>query len=213
MHQPNRPHDLSFPYNNRSLILGWRTLFFDEGEYVPDPSKSAEWNRGAYLVQGLGHCAMCHSPINALGGNSQSKAFEGGLIPMQNWYAPSLTSNKEAGLGDWSIEEIVALLRTGISDRGAVYGPMAEVTFNSLQYLNDADVRAMAIYLKSLAEGSPPESRERRDARRREQPAAAFRPDRLRGALRELPRRSTAAACRRNTRRWRPIRRSRCNRP
>ncbi len=157
VHHPNRPHDLSFPYNNRSLILGWRTLFFDEGEYVPDPSKSAEWNRGAYLVQGLGHCAMCHSPINALGGNSQSKAFEGGLIPMQNWYAPSLTSNKEAGLGEWSIEEIVALLRTGISDRGAVYGPMAEVTFNSLQYLNDADVRAMAIFLKSLAEGSPPE--------------------------------------------------------
>ena len=115
VHQPNRPHDLRFPYNNRSLILGWRTLFFDEGEYQPDPTKSAEWNRGAYLVQGLGHCAMCHSPINALGGNSESKAFEGGLIPMQNWYAPSLTSNKEAGLGDWSIEEIVALLRTGMS--------------------------------------------------------------------------------------------------
>ena len=158
VHQPNRPHDLSFPYNNRSLILGWRTLFFDEGEYVPDPSKSAEWNRGAYLVQGLGHCAMCHSPINALGGNSQSKAFEGGLIPMQNWYAPSLTSNKEAGLGEWSLDEIVELLRTGISNRGAVYGPMAEVTFNSLQYLNDADVRAMAIFLKSLAQGSPLET-------------------------------------------------------
>jgi mono/diheme cytochrome c family protein len=158
VHQPNRPHDLSFPYNNRSLILGWRTLFFDEGEYVPDPSKSAEWNRGAYLVQGLGHCAMCHSPINALGGNSQSRAFEGGLIPMQNWYAPSLTSNKEAGLGEWSIDEIVALLRTGISDRGAVYGPMAEVTFDSLQYLNDADVRAMAIFLKTLAQGSPPDT-------------------------------------------------------
>ena len=158
VHQPNRPHDLSFPYNNRSLILGWRTLFFDEGEYVPDPSKSAEWNRGAYLVQGLGHCAMCHSPINALGGNSQSKAFEGGLIPMQNWYAPSLTSNKEAGLGEWSLDEIVELLRTGISHRGAVYGPMAEVTFDRLQYLNDADVRAMAIFLKSLAQGSPLET-------------------------------------------------------
>jgi mono/diheme cytochrome c family protein len=156
VHQPNRPHDLDFPYNNRSLILGWRTLFFDEGEYVPDTTKSAEWNRGAYLVQGLGHCAMCHSPINALGGNSQSKAFEGGLIPMQNWYAPSLTSNKEAGLGDWSLDEIVQLLRNGISRRGAVYGPMAEVTFNSLQYLSDADVRAMAIFLQSLGQGSPP---------------------------------------------------------
>jgi mono/diheme cytochrome c family protein len=155
VHQPDHPTDLRFPYNNRSLILGWRTLFFQESEYKPDPSKSAEWNRGAYLVQGLGHCGMCHTPINALGGNSESKAFEGGLIPMQNWYAPSLTSNKEAGLGEWSIEEIADLLRNGVSHRGAVYGPMAEVTFNSLQYLNDADVRAMAIYLKSLGQGSP----------------------------------------------------------
>jgi mono/diheme cytochrome c family protein len=153
--QPNQPNDLRFPFNNRQLILGWRTLFFREGQYQPDPTKSAEWNRGAYLVEGLGHCAMCHSPINALGGNSESQAFQGGLIPMQDWYAPSLTSNKEAGLGEWSIDEITHLLRAGISRRGAVYGPMAEVTFNSLQYLNDADVRAMAIYLKSLGEGSP----------------------------------------------------------
>jgi mono/diheme cytochrome c family protein len=147
---------LRFPYNNRSLILGWRTLFFNEGEYQPDPAKSAEWNRGAYLVEGLGHCGMCHTPINALGGNSASEAFQGGLIPMQNWYAPSLTSDKEAGLGDWSIDDIVDQLRTGISRRGAVYGPMAEVTHDSLQYLNDADVRAMAVYLKSLGQGPPP---------------------------------------------------------
>jgi len=154
--RPNRENDLRFPYDNRQLILGWRTLYFNQGEYRADTTKSAEWNRGAYLVEGLGHCAMCHSPINALGGTPESKAFQGGLIPMQNWYAPSLTSNKEAGLGEWSIDEIVGLLRTGVSRRGAVYGPMAEVTFNSLQYLSDADVRAMAIYLKSLAEGNPP---------------------------------------------------------
>jgi mono/diheme cytochrome c family protein len=78
----NKPHDLKFPYNNRSLIIGWRTLFFTEGEYKPDATKSDDWNRGAYLVQGLGHCAMCHSAINALGGSSESAAFEGGLIPM-----------------------------------------------------------------------------------------------------------------------------------
>jgi mono/diheme cytochrome c family protein len=155
--QPNRPHDLRFPYNNRSLILGWRTLFFREGEYKPDPTKSADWNRGAYLVEGLGHCGMCHTAINALGGSRESQAFEGGLIPMQNWYAPSLTSNKEAGLGDWSIEEITDYLRTGVSTRGAVYGPMAEVVYNSLQYLDDADIRAMAIYLKSLSQGTSPE--------------------------------------------------------
>jgi mono/diheme cytochrome c family protein len=156
--QPNKPHDLKFPYNNRSLIIGWRTLFFTEGEYQPDKTKSEQWNRGAYLVQGLGHCTMCHTAINALGGSSPSAAFEGGLIPMQNWYAPSLTSNKEGGLGDWSIEDISDLLRTGISNRGAVYGPMAEVTYNSLQYMTEADTRAMAVYLKSLAERSPPDA-------------------------------------------------------
>jgi mono/diheme cytochrome c family protein len=154
--QQNRPHDLRFPYNNRALIIGWRTLFFNEGEYKYNPQQSAEWNRGAYLVEGLGHCGMCHTPINALGGSSESQAFQGGLIPMQNWYAPSLTSNKEAGLGDWSIEDIVDLLRTGISARGAVYGPMAEVVYNSLQYLSPEDIQAMAIYLKSIGQNTPP---------------------------------------------------------
>jgi mono/diheme cytochrome c family protein len=156
--QANRPHDLRFPYNNRSLILGWRTLFFNEGAYKPDPTKSDEYNRGAYLVVGLGHCGMCHTAINALGGSSESEAFQGGLIPMQNWYAPSLTSNKEAGLGDWSIKDISDLLRTGVSARGAVYGPMAEVVYNSLQYLTDDDTHAMAVYLKGLAQGGKPEA-------------------------------------------------------
>ncbi len=147
---PNRENDLHFPFNNRALILGWRTLFFREGTYKPDPTKSDEWNRGAYLVQGLGHCGMCHTRINALGGSSEAQAFEGGLIPVQDWYAPSLTSNREAGLGEWSIEDITALLRTGVSMRGAVYGPMAEVVYDSVQYLSDPDIRAMSVYLKSL---------------------------------------------------------------
>ena len=148
--QPNRPHELRFPFNDRDLLIGWRTLYFREGEYEPDPKQSAPWNRGAYLVQGLGHCAMCHTAINALGGSSKSKEFEGGMIPNQNWYAPSLTSNREAGLGDWSLKDIKDLLQTGVSHRSTVYGPMAEVTYNSLQYLSDEDVEAMAVYLKSL---------------------------------------------------------------
>jgi len=148
--QPNRPHELRFPFNNRDLLIGWRTLYFKEGEYEPDPQQNAEWNRGAYLVQGPGHCSMCHTAINALGGSSESKAFEGGMIPNQNWYAPSLTSNREAGLGDWSIQEIADLMQVGVSARGTVYGPMAEVVYNSLQYLTDADARAMAVYLKAL---------------------------------------------------------------
>jgi mono/diheme cytochrome c family protein len=150
VHQPNRPHELHFPFNNRDLLIGWRTLYFQEGEFVPDPKQSAEWNRGAYLVQGLGHCAMCHTAINALGGSSESKAFEGGMIPNQNWYAPSLTSNREAGLGEWSLDDIADLLQVGASHRGAVYGPMAEVVYNSLQYLSDDDAHAMATYLKAL---------------------------------------------------------------
>jgi mono/diheme cytochrome c family protein len=153
--QASREHDLRFPYNNRALLIGWRTLYFQEGEYQPDRGKSVEWNRGAYLVQGLGHCSMCHTPINVLGGSSQERAFQGGLIPMQNWYAPSLTSNKEAGLGTWAIGDIVDLLQAGISSRATVYGPMAEVTYNSLQYMSDADIRAMAVYLKSLPADQP----------------------------------------------------------
>ncbi len=162
--QHNRPHELRFPFNNRELLVGWRTLYFREGEYRPDPQQSAQWNRGAYLVQGLGHCAMCHTQVNALGGSSQAKEFEGGMIPNQNWYAPSLTSNREAGLGDWSIADIKDLLQTGVSHRSTVYGPMAEVTYNSLQYLSDEDVEAMAVYLKSLPQRdseAPPTSQAR----------------------------------------------------
>jgi mono/diheme cytochrome c family protein len=150
VHQANRRHELRFPFNNRDLLLGWRTLYFKEGEFQPDANQSKEWNRGAYLVQGLGHCAMCHTAINALGGSSESKQFEGGMIPNQNWYAPSLTSNREAGLGEWEVQDIADLLQVGVSHRGTTYGPMAEVVYNSLQYMTDADARAMAVYLKSL---------------------------------------------------------------
>jgi len=161
---PNRPHELRFPFNKRELLVGWRTLYFREGEYVADQEQSAQWNRGAYLVQGLGHCAMCHTAVNALGGSSESKAFEGGMIPNQNWYAPSLTSNREAGLGDWSLKDIADILQAGVSQRATVYGPMAEVVYNSLQYLSDDDVQAMAVYLKGLPRREaepPPTSQER----------------------------------------------------
>jgi mono/diheme cytochrome c family protein len=150
----SRAHELRFPFNNRNLLIGWRTLFFSEGEYNDDPTKSVEWNRGAYLVDGLGHCSMCHTSINMMGGPVSSAAFAGGLIPLQNWYAPSLTSNKEAGLGDWDIKDIADLLKTGTSQRGAVFGPMAEVVHNSLQYMSDDDIRAMATYLKTIPQKS-----------------------------------------------------------
>ena len=158
VHRKNRPNELRFPYNQRDVLIGWRALYLVEGTYRNDSTQTTQWNRGAYLVQGLGHCTMCHTAINALGGSSESKAFEGGMIPNQNWYAPSLTSNREAGLGDWSIQDIANLLQTGISHRGAVYGPMAEVVYDSLQYLSDDDATAMAVYLKALAprDSAPP---------------------------------------------------------
>ncbi|CAG2155936.1 Gluconate 2-dehydrogenase cytochrome c subunit [Cupriavidus yeoncheonensis] len=159
----NHPHELRFPFNKRELLIGWRALYFKEGEFQPDPKQSVQWNRGAYLVQGLGHCAMCHTAINALGGSSESKEFEGGMIPNQNWYAPSLTSNREAGLGNWPLQDIVDLLQVGVSHRATVYGPMAEVVYNSLQYMTDEDVQAMAVYLQALPQRDtepPPSSQE-----------------------------------------------------
>ncbi|MFO1302231.1 MAG: c-type cytochrome [Burkholderiales bacterium] len=157
--QKNRPHALEFPYNQRALLLAWRALYFKPGAFVPDPSRSPEWNRGAYLVQGLGHCDACHSPRNLLGATAQDAGLAGGLIARQDWYAPSLTSSREAGLGQWDVGEIADLLRTGVSARGAVFGPMSQVVHDSLQYLSEGDARAMAVYLKSLADAGTSKAR------------------------------------------------------
>ena len=154
----SREHELRFPYNQRSLLAGWRTLYFTAGEYKDDPSKSKEWNRGAYLVEGLGHCNACHATRNALGAITKDDDYSGGLIPLQNWYAPSLTSSREAGLGDWDMKDIVDLLRTGVSARGAVFGPMAAVVQHSLQEMSLGDLTAMATYLKAQSEQQAPTS-------------------------------------------------------
>ena len=148
--QVNRPHALRFPFSTQAALAGWRALFFWPGAWTEQPEQSAQWNRGAYLVQGLGHCAACHTPRNVFGAPREDAAFSGGLIPAQNWYAPALNSAREAGVADWPEEDVVALLKHGVSAQAAVSGPMAEVVFRSLQYLSDADVRAMATYLRSL---------------------------------------------------------------
>lgn len=148
--QPNRPHALRFPYDTQAALLAWRALYFKPGVFVADATRSEDWNRGAYLVQGLGHCSACHAPRNALGASSDPDALAGGLMPVQNWYAPSLTSPHEAGVADWAKDDIVALLRDGVSGNATVAGPMAEVVFGSTQYLSAADLDAMAVYLKSL---------------------------------------------------------------
>jgi mono/diheme cytochrome c family protein len=146
--QPNRPHELAFPYSTQAALAAWRLAYFRPGVQMPDQSRPAVWNRGAYLVEGLGHCGACHSPRNGLG--ASGGALSGGMIPVLGWYAPSLTSSREAGLGGWDTAHIVQLLRTGVSPQGAVFGPMAEVVGQSLQHLTEADAGAMAAYLQSL---------------------------------------------------------------
>lgn len=148
--QTNRPHALQFPYNTQAALAAWRALFFLPEQFEPVKQQSDEWNRGAYLVKGLGHCQACHAPRNMFGATQANSGLSGGLIPMQNWYAPSLSSPAEAGLQDWTIEEIMQLLKTGKTASSSTLGPMAEVVFSSTQHLNQKDLKAMAHYLKEL---------------------------------------------------------------
>ena len=157
--QPNRPHGLRFPYNTQAALAVWRELYFEPASFEPDPTRTADWNQGAYLVRGLGHCTACHSPRDALGGIRQASALSGGLMPGQGWYAPSLQAHSEAGVAQWSAQQVVDLLKTGVlhgvGGGVSVMGPMAEVVFLSTQHLNDDDLHAMATYLQSLPSSAP----------------------------------------------------------
>ncbi|MES2940700.1 MAG: cytochrome c [Pseudomonadota bacterium] len=144
----NRIHALRWPYNTQTALAVWRALYFRPADQETVANVAAD--RGAYLVRGLGHCGACHSPRNALGGTHDLMDLSGGVIPMQNWYAPSLSARSEAGVADWPTAQVVQLLQTGAAPRGTVLGPMAEVVLNSTQHLSAADLQAMAGYLKSL---------------------------------------------------------------
>jgi mono/diheme cytochrome c family protein len=148
--QENLEHELRFPYNQRALLAVWRALYFTPGEYQPESGQSLAWNRGAYLVQGLGHCNACHTDRNALGGIEAGSDLAGAVIPELDWYAPPLTAGSEAQVNALSAEQLALLLKTGVSDRSAVYGPMAEVVRHSLQHLTNNDIAAMVAYLQSL---------------------------------------------------------------
>ena len=150
VHQPNLPHDLRFPFDQQAALAVWRALYFRAEPFAPDATRSPAWNRGAYLVEGLGHCNACHASRNALGATSNPLDLAGGLIPVQNWYAPSLTSAREAGVAMWPAEEVVALLKTGVAPHASVSGPMSEVVTGSTQHLNAGDLNAMADYLRAL---------------------------------------------------------------
>jgi mono/diheme cytochrome c family protein len=155
VNRPDREPGLAFPYSVRSSLLAWRALYFTPGVYRPDPAKSPEWNRGAYLVQGLGHCNECHTARNAWGGMDKDRRLAGGTIPAQDWYAPDLGTQPGGGLAGWSSQDIVDLLKTGQSSKGAAFGPMADVVRNSTQYMSDADLRAVAVYLQALPSRGP----------------------------------------------------------
>jgi mono/diheme cytochrome c family protein len=152
----NTPHRLRWPYRTQGALAVWRAMYFSPGQHDDDRTKPAAWNRGAYLVRGLGHCSACHTTRNALGASSDMMDLSGGLIPMQNWYAPSLTSPAEAGVADWQPADVIRLLQTGVSPRGTVLGPMAEVVLQSTQHLAPTDLEAMAMYLRALPQGAPP---------------------------------------------------------
>src|ERR1700742_1610827 len=144
-------NELAFPFNLRPLLAGWNALFHQADTFKPDLAKSDLWNRGAYLVEGLGHCSACHSPRNALGAEKANAYLAGGLA--EGWEAPPLTSLSHAPI-PWSEDELFAYLRTGESRfHGVAAGPMAPVV-KEMKALPDHDIQAMAAYLASFSEGA-----------------------------------------------------------
>jgi mono/diheme cytochrome c family protein len=139
---------LPFPVNLRSSVIGWNAINFKAHEFQRNPRMSAEWNRGAYLTEGLGHCGDCHTPKNVLGAELKNQAFRGAVI--NNSVAPDLTPNPRTGLGRWNLAEIVGYLRTGRNSHANASGQMAEVVTYSTSLLSDSDLAAIATYLISL---------------------------------------------------------------
>jgi mono/diheme cytochrome c family protein len=136
---------LPFPYNIRTSMRVWNVT---TGEFKPDPKQSSEWNRGAYLVQGPGHCAACHTPKSFLGGDKTDDYLRGSYL--QGWFAPDITNDARTGLGHWSVKDITSYLKTGHNRASAATGPMAEVVTYSTSHMTDSDLAAIATYLKSV---------------------------------------------------------------
>lgn len=154
VHQPDRPNDLLWPLGHRGLMRGWNMLFLDdETGFHARADKPADWNRGAYLVEGLGHCGACHTPKNMFGADKTGSALQGGLL--QNWFAPNLTGSSRDGLGQWTGDDIVEYLKTGSNRHSAAVGPMAEVVNYTTTHMTDADLKAIAVYLKDQKGPAP----------------------------------------------------------
>ncbi|HEX3938593.1 MAG TPA: c-type cytochrome [Xanthobacteraceae bacterium] len=147
---PIKSDQLPFPFNIRLSMAGWDELFFKPGEFKPDPHKSAQWNRGAYLTEGLGHCGMCHTPKNVAGADETGDALQG--YALQGWFAPNITNEARRGLGSWSVDQIAAYLQNGENGIAVGNGLMAETIHLSTSHLTDADAEAIAVYLKDRPE-------------------------------------------------------------
>jgi mono/diheme cytochrome c family protein len=145
------PPALRWPLNYRVVMRVWNWLFFKPGILEPDQQKSTDWNRGRYLVEGPAHCGACHTPKNLFGADRKNRALGGGLV--QGWFAPRLDGAERSGLKSWSADDIAEYLQSGRNDRSHADGLMAEVVVNSTSKMNDADVRAIAVYLKDLGPG------------------------------------------------------------
>lgn len=159
-HAAAKPNEMRFPYNLRFGLRAWNKLFHDSSAYAPDRARSAEWNRGAYLVQSIGHCGECHTPRNSFGAERSDLALTGGVLndevrpgKYREWSAVNLTPAK-SGLGGWSAASIAEYLQKGACERAVVHGPMTEVVMSSTRHLRDTDARAIASYLQGLPASS-----------------------------------------------------------
>jgi len=145
---PRPKNELQWPLNHRIFMRGWDELFFKPGTFTSRTDKSDEWNRGAYLVEGPGHCGACHTPKNFLGADKAAQALDGGSL--QNWFAPNITNDQHLGIGSWTADEIVEYLKTGRNVHSGAAALMSEVVRDSTSKMSDSDLHAMAVYLKDM---------------------------------------------------------------
>lgn len=146
VHNVVQVNQLPFPFSIRASLAVWDRMFLTPGEFRPDAGKSAEWNRGAYLAEGPAHCGMCHTPKNFLGADKTNERLQG--YALQGWFAPDVTNDSRRGLGSWSVDDIVAYLKTGHNRTGAATGPMSETLNLSTSRMREDDLKAIAVYLK-----------------------------------------------------------------
>lgn len=149
--RPNTPHQIKFPFGWRLSMLGWKLFFFKEGEFQASSDRNVEVNRGAYLVEALGHCGECHTPRNIFGAAKESLAYSGTVDGPEGDFVPNMTPDQKTGLGKWTDEELVNFFKTGVYPwNDDVGGSMEEVITNGTSHMTDADLLAMVAYLRTL---------------------------------------------------------------